>query len=457
MSLVIKNGILVTPFQTFKADIMVKEGIIVEISNSIDPTSQDKVINADNKYVLPGGIDPHTHLAIQGTVDDFESGTQAAAAGGITTIINFTDPKSNQASFLENLNEWKEKAKSSIIDYGFHSIINKCDDSVLEEISKLPENGVTSIKLFMAYRGTNMIDDRQMYRLMKRASESGMITSVHAENGDIIDLLIEEELSKGNTDPIYHAYTRPTSMEAEATNRALKIAEVLDAPIYIVHVSSEAALDELKKAKQHGVKAYGETCPHYLVLSEEYLKMNIHDSVKYICSPPLRTEKDQQALWGGIKMGDISVIGSDHASHPYKNGKILGEEDFTKAPNGLPGIENSYSLLYHFGVHEKRISLQRFVEITSYNAAKLFGLYPKKGTLEVGSDADIVIMDPENSSTISHKTQLQHTEYNVYEGFKIKGNITHVLSRGEVIVKDNVILGIPGQGKFLYRNKYSLL
>ncbi|NYV68216.1 dihydropyrimidinase [Bacillus sp. Gen3] len=454
MSTIVKNGFIVSPTDTFKADIEIENGTIVKISSNIIPSDQDHVINAEDQYVLPGGIDPHAHLAISGTVDDFASGTKAAASGGITSIINFTDPKPDQISFLEDLNEWKKKAENSIIDYGFHSIINRCDNAVLDEISRLPENGVTSIKLFMAYRGTNMVDDMQMYHLMKRAAEVGMITNVHAENGDIIDLLIEEELRKGNTDPIYHAYTRPSQLEAEATNRALSIAEILNAPIYIVHVSSKAALEEVHRAKERGVKVYGETCPHYLVLDEEYLKLNKQDAVKYICSPPLRSKNDQQALWGGIQSSDISVVGSDHASHPYKNGKILGMEDFTKAPNGLPGIEDMYRLLYHFGVHEKRISLQKFVEVSSFNAAKIFGLYPKKGIIQVGSDADIVILDPNRTSVISKQTQFQSTEYNVYEGFEIRGKITHVLSRGEVIVKENVVLGKPGRGKFLHRNKH---
>lgn len=455
MSMIIKSGTLVTHKETFKADIKIEQGCIIDISNDIFSTTHDEVIDANGKYIFPGGIDPHAHLDLSGTVDNFESGTRAAAAGGITTIINFTEPKSDQVSFLDNLNEWKEKAKDSIIDYGFHSIINNCNDFVLDEISRLPENGVTSIKLFMAYRGTNMVDDRQIYQLMKKASESGIITNVHAENGDVIDFLIEEELRKGNTDPIHHAYTRPSAMEAEATNRVLKIAEILDAPVYIVHVSNGQALEEVQRAKSRGVKVYAETCPHYLLLDESYLKMDSQESVKYICSPPLRTEKDMRILWEGIELGDISTIGSDHSSHPYKNGKVLGKMDFTKAPNGLPSIENIYSLLYNYGVHENRISLQKFVEITSYNAANIFGLYPKKGTLQVGSDADIVIMDPNKPSIISEKGQFQNTEYNIYEGFKIEGNITHVLSRGKVIVKDKIILGQPGRGEFLYRNRHT--
>lgn len=456
MATIIKNGILVNPTDSFKADLKIENGIISMVGDQIDAEKDDLVIDATDKYVLPGGIDPHTHLAISGTLDDFESGTQAAASGGITSIINFTDPRDDQ-SFLENLEEWKKKGENSLIDYGLHSIINRCNETVLKEIAKLPEEGVTSIKLFMAYRGTNMVDDREMYLLMKAAAEAELLTNVHAENGDIIDYLIKDALIKGHTSPIYHALTRPPSTEAEATNRALRIAEVAEAPVYIVHVTCEEALEEVKRAKKRGVAAFAETCPQYLVLNQSYLQKENIESVKYICSPPLRSENDQKALWSGIAEEVISTIGSDHASHSFKDGKENGVNDFTKAPNGLPGIENSFLLMYHFGVHEKRISIQKFVEITSYNPAKIFGLYPRKGNLNIGSDADIVILDPAAEKIITQKTQKQRTEYNVYEGFKTMGNLSYVISRGEIIVKENVVIGKPGHGEFLFRNKFEKL
>lgn len=453
MSRIIQNGIIVTQGDTYKADLEIREGKIVSIANKITPASQDDVIDAEDQYVLPGGIDPHTHLAIENTLDDFESGTRAAAAGGITSIINFTDPQEGQ-SVIDNLNMWKRKAEKSIIDYGFHSIINKSDDNTLTELAKLPEEGVTSIKLFTAYRGKNMVEDMEIYKLMKAASSLGIVTNVHAENGDIIDEMIAEALEKGQTDPIYHARTRPSSMEAEATHRVLRIAETLDAPIYIVHVTCEEALNQVVNAKKRGVYAYAETCPHYLILDESYLEKPNSEAVKYICSPPLRTKNDQEKLWEGIMNHSVSTIGSDHASHPYKNGKILGKNDFTKAPNGLPGIESSIPLLFHYGVQEKRISLQKLVEITSANPAKIFGMYPKKGSIMVGSDADIVILDPSRSKLITQQEQHQSTEYNIYEGIETKGAITHVLSRGEVIVKHNEILGGTGRGEFIYRKKF---
>lgn len=454
MSTIIKNGTVVTPSDTFNADVKIVDGTISAIAQCIAVTENDRVIDASGQYLFPGGIDPHAHLAINGTVDDFNSGTRAAAAGGITTVINFTDPDRHQPSFLENLNQWKQKAQSSLIDYSFHSIINRCDDGVLEEIARLPDEGVTSIKLFMAYRGSVMVNDQQMYRLMEAAARAGMVTNIHAENGDVIDELIHHAVRNGQTAPLYHAITRPAALEAEATSRALRIAEVLDAPVYIVHVTCEAAMNEVARAKKRGVRAWGETCPHYLVLDDTCLKKENREAVKYICSPPLRTPHDQQALWKGLAEGTLSTVGSDHASHPYHNGKLRGEFDFTKAPNGLPGIENGFSLLYHFGVAEGRLSLQQFVGATSHNAAKIFGLYPRKGALQVGSDADIVILDPARRWTIRQDKQWQRTEYNVYEGTELSGQITHVLSRGEVIVKENDIVGRSGRGQFVARSRY---
>lgn len=453
MATIIKNGKLVTAADTFQADLKIEKEKISMISNQITGTNEDKIIDATGKYVFPGLIDPHTHLDIDGTLDDFESGTAAAAGGGVTTIINYTDPDNSQ-TFLDDLNQWKKKAETSLIDYGFHSIINRADKDTLEQISKLPGEGVTSIKLFMAYK-ENMVNDEQFYNLLKTAKQAGIVTNLHAENGHVIDMLIDEALEQGNTDPIYHALTRPPSTEAEATARALRIAEIVGAPIYIVHLSSAEAATEFVRAKERGVLAFGETCPQYLVLNESYLKNSSEESVKYICSPPLRTKADQEVLWKEIKLGSISTIGSDHASHPFINGKDKGINDFTKAPNGLPGIESTLLLLHHYGVCKGKISLPKLVEITSKNTAEIFGLYPKKGNLNVGSDGDIVIFDPSKSSVISEKTQKQGTEYNVYDGMEVQGYIDYVLSRGEVIVQDNEIIGKSGRGKYLYRSKFS--
>ncbi|WP_080872652.1 dihydropyrimidinase [Oceanobacillus timonensis] len=453
MSIIIKNGILVTASEVSQRDLKIDNGKISMISSQINGEKNDTIIDATNKYILPGLIDPHTHLGIEGTLDDFETGTNAAASGGVTTIINFTDPDNSQ-TFLEDLREWKNKAKNSLIDYGFHSIINKCNSDVLEQISKLPDEGVTSIKLFMAYK-ENMVNDKELYLLMNAAKKAGIVTNIHAENGVVIDQLIEEALNKNNTKPIYHAYTRPPEMEAEATARALRIAEITEAPTYIVHISCEEALKEFIHAKERGVNAFGETCPQYLVLDEDYLKKEDKEAVKYICSPPLRTKKDQDTLWNKIKSGSISTIGSDHSSHPYVNGKENGINNFTKAPNGLPGIESTLLLLYHYGVCEERISLSKLVEVTSQNPAEIFGLYPQKGSINIGSDGDIVIFDPNKSTVLTKESQKQGTEYNVYEGMKVQGYIDYVLSRGEVIVKDKKVIGKPGRGNYLYRDKFN--
>ncbi|MFD2658603.1 dihydropyrimidinase [Gracilibacillus thailandensis] len=453
MATIIQKGTLVTASETLRADLKIDNGKISMISDQIKEENEDIIIDATNKYVFPGLIDPHTHLGIEGTLDDFESGTKAAASGGVTTVINFTDPNNSQ-TFLEDLAEWREKAKSSIIDYGFHSIINKCNSAVLEEIYKLPDEGVTSIKLFMAYK-ENMVNDEELYLLMKAAKQAGVVTNIHAENGRVIDQLIDEALNNNNTDPINHACTRPPGLEAEAVARALRIAEVTEAPTYIVHISSEEAMEEFIRAKERGVQAFGETCPQYLVLNENYLKKDAKEAVKYICSPPLRTLKDQKILWNNINSEMISTIGSDHASHPYLNGKENGIDNFTKAPNGLPGIESTLLLLYHYGVYEGRITLPKLVEITSRNPASIFGLHPRKGCLKVGSDGDVVIFDPSKSTVISKETQKQGTEYNIYEGMELQGSIDYVLSRGEIIVKENEVVGTSGRGKYLFRNKFN--
>jgi dihydropyrimidinase len=454
MGIIVKNGTLVTASETFQADLKIDCGKISMISKSIQEGREDTVIDATNKYVFPGLIDAHTHFAIERTLDDFESGTRAAVSGGITTIINYTDPDNSQ-TFLEDVWEWKDKAKSSFIDYGFHAIINKCNPEVLEQILRLPDEGVTSIKLFMAYK-ENMVNDDDLFLLMKAAKDAGLITNIHAENGRVIDQLIQEALNRNKTKPIYHALTRPPSTEAEATARALRIAEITKAPVYIVHISCEEALLEFVRAKERGVTAFGETCPQYLILDEGYLRKDDKEAVKYICSPPLRKKKDKEALWKYIKLGEIDTIGSDHASHPYINGKENGINNFTKAPNGLPGIENSLQLIYHFGVVEGRITMPKLVEIMSQNPAKIFGLYPQKGSLNIGSDGDIVIFDPSGSNVITKEKQLQSTEYNVYEGIQTKGRIEYVLSRGKIIVENNKVVGTPGHGKYIYRRKFRL-
>ncbi|MCM3569348.1 dihydropyrimidinase [Neobacillus mesonae] len=456
MRTIIKNGMVVTSGSTFKADILIEGESITSISNDIATRSGDKLIDAEGQYVLPGGIDVHTHLEWPlmdtETADDFVSGTRAAAVGGITSIINFTKPKKG-ASLIATQEEWIEKGKKSVIDYGLHAIINEYSDRVLEELPILAETyGVGSIKLFMAYKGEMMVNDLEMYKIMKKAGELGVITNVHAENGDIIDEMIAQALAEGKTDPIYHGYTRPTLLEAEATGRALAIAEAANAPIYIVHVSCSEALEKVVEAKKRGVQAFAETCPQYLVLDISYLDQPNFEGGKYVCSPPLREKWNQDVLWRGLQTGMISVAGSDHCPFRFKDQKAMGRNNFSKIPNGLPGLEDIFSILYHFGVHEGRISLNQFVEIISTNPAKIFGI-PKKGDISIGYDADLVILDPNGSRVITSESQYQNVDYNVYEGLEVQGIITNVLSRGEVIVKDGHFTGDPGRGKYLHRKR----
>ncbi|MEW9673644.1 dihydropyrimidinase [Ammoniphilus sp. 3BR4] len=328
-------------------------------------------------------------------------------------------------------------------------------EGTLDELPVLAEKeGVTSIKLFMAYKGELMVNDLEMYKIMKRAGEVGILTNVHAENGDIIDDLIAQALAKGQTQPIYHSYTRPPTLEAEATERAVAIAEVAGAPVYIVHVSCAEALSRVEQAKKRGVQAYAETCPQYLVLDESYLGLPDFEGGKYVCSPPLREKWNQDALWQGIGSGLISTVGSDHCPFRFEGQKTLGKENFAKIPNGVPGLEDIFSIMYHYGVAEGRISLQKFVEVMCTGPAKLFGLYPKKGTVAIGTDADLVIMDPRRSRIISQKTQYQNLDYNLYEGREVQGVITHVFSRGALISKEGRFVGKLGQGRYLHRNKY---
>jgi dihydropyrimidinase len=453
---IICNGTIVTASDIVKADIIVEGGKITTITDAAITRGDDQVIDARGQYVFPGGIDVHTHLAWPSqdieTADDFVTGSKAAAVGGITSIVNFTKPALGQG-LIDNLHEWKEKAKPSAIDFGFHSIVVECNNDILEEIPVLAVEGVTSIKLFMAYKGNLMVGDNDMYRLMKKAGESGMLTNIHAENGDLIDQLIEEALAESKTDPIYHAHTRPTSLEAEATSRALTIAELAGAPVYIVHVSCAEALQRIESAKERGVQAYAETCPQYLVLDLNDLDRPGFEGGKYVCSPPLREKWNQNVLWKAIASGSISVVGSDHCPFQFEGQKTLGRDNFALIPNGVPGIEDMFSLLYHFGVHEGRISLNKFVEIMSTNPAKIFGLHPNKGSIAVGADADLVLLDPQRSRTITCATQYQNVDYNLYEGTMVQGAITHVLSRGELIAKDGQFVGQLGRGRYIYRNK----
>ncbi len=461
MSLLIKNGRIVTAVDDYFADVFIENETVTIIGKSLEMQA-DEVIDAKGKLVIPGGIDPHTHLDMPfgGAVsaDDFETGTRAAAHGGTTTIIDFAiQTKGN--STIAALDTWHEKAQGkTAIDYGFHMIITDLDDNRVSEMKKLANEGVTSYKLFMAYPGVLYVDDGTIYRAMRKAGEDGTIICMHAENGIVIDEIVKRARQEGKTEPKWHSLTRPTRMEAEGVHRAISIAEVAEVPVYIVHLSSSDALDQVMLARNRGVNAFAETCPQYLFLDYTYYEKENFEGAKYVMTPALREKWNQEKLWKGLKFGDLQSISTDHCPFCFKEQKELGRDDFSKIPNGAPGVENRMSLIYNGGVVEGRISVNKFVELTSTAAAKIFGLFPRKGTIAVGSDADIVIFDPDRKETISINnvhTHHMNVDYNTYEGFEVQGFTETVISRGKVVIKNNQYIGKKGDGKFLKRGHFS--
>ena len=460
MSVLIKNGRIITAVDDYMADIFIAEESITTIGNSLDMVA-DQIIDASNKYVIPGGIDPHTHLDMPfgGTVsaDNFETGTLAAAHGGTTTLIDFAI-QAKGTSTLKALDIWHAKAEGkTAIDYGFHMIVTDLDDNRVHEMKMLADEGVTSYKLFMAYPGVLYVDDGTIYRAMRKAGEDGTVVCMHAENGIVIDEIVKKALSEGKTEPKYHGLTRPTRMEAEGVHRAISIAEVANVPVYIVHLSCSDALEQVILARNRGVHAFAETCPQYLFLDNSYYEKEGFEGAKYVMTPALREKWNQEELWKGLRFGHIQSIATDHCPFCFKDQKVLGIDDFSKIPNGGLGVENRMSLVYNGGVNSGRISLNKFVELTSTAAAKTFGLFPKKGTIAVGSDADIVIFDPNRKETISIKNACTHhmnVDYNAYEGFEVKGFTETVLSRGKVIINDCDYIGKKGDGHYLKRGLY---
>ncbi len=461
MSLLIKNGRIVTEADDMLADIYVENETITLIQPNITREA-DVVIDAKNKLVIPSGIDPHTHLDLpsMGTVvsDNFTTGSIAAAFGGTTTIIDFPTQTIGCSTF-DTLEEWRKKSDGkTVVDYGFHMIITDMPDERLHEIDKLMEEGLTSFKLFTAYPGRLYVDDGTIYRIMKRVGELGGIVMVHAENGIVIDEIVKAAIKEGKTEPKYHASTRPTRMEAEAVARTIAIGEVAGVPVYIVHLSSSDALDEVRTARARGAKAFAETCPQYLFLDSSFYEKENFEGAKYVMTPALREKWNQEKLWDGIRTGDIQVVATDHCPFNFHGQKEMGRESFTKIPNGAPGIENRMSLMYDGGVVKNKISLSKFVELTSTAAAKMFGLYPKKGTLAVGSDADIVVFDTEKKETISISNSCTHhmnVDYNPYEGFEVQGFADTVILRGKVIVQNGEFTGKVGDGRFIKRKRFS--
>jgi dihydropyrimidinase len=455
MITIIKNGTIVTAEQTYQADILIEDEKIKDIARDLPSQNADKTIDAQGMYVLPGGIDTHTHLDMPfgGTTssDDFETGTRAAAFGGTTTLVDFAiQPKGTR--MRDALDMWWKKADGKAsIDYGLHMIVTDLPDAGLEDMDDMVSEGVASFKLFMAYPGVLMVDDGTIFKAMSRTAKNGALICMHAENGSVIDVIVQRALAEGKTAPIYHALTRPVTAEAEAVHRAIALAEIAGAPVYIVHLSSEAALNEVREARDRGVPVFAETCPQYLLLSIEELERPNFEGAKYVFTPPLREKENLPKLWDGLKHDHLQVVSTDHCPFCFEDQKILGIDSFAKIPNGGPGIENRLQLLFHHGVNAGKLSLNRFVEIVSTTPARLFGLYPRKGMIAPGSDADLVIWDPNAEHTISAKTHHMRVDYSMFEGWTVKGNARTVLSRGEVIVDGNQYFGHPGRGQFLKR------
>jgi dihydropyrimidinase len=457
MSTFIKNGRIITAEQDYIADIYIEKDTITTIGASLTMQA-DTTIDAKGKYMIPGGVDVHTHMDMPfgGTTssDDFETGTRAAAFGGTTCLIDFAI-QSKGTRMRDALDVWWKKGEKATIDFGLHMIVTDLPEAHLEDMNEMVREGVTSFKLFMAYPNVLMVDDATIFRAMRQTGNNGALICMHAENGGVIDLLVQKALAEGKTAPIYHALTRPTTAESEAVNRAIALAQMAGAPVYIVHVSSADALEKVSEARDKGVPVFAETCPQYLLLSIEDLDRPNFEGAKYVFTPPLREKWHQDKLWEGLKKNTLQVVSTDHCPFCFKEQKEMGRDSFAKIPNGGPGVENRLQLIHHHGVNQKRISLNRWVEIVATTPAKMFGLYPRKGTITVGSDADIVIWDPNKEITISAKSHHMRVDYSMFEGFKVKGDAETVLSRGETIVDKGKWLGKPGRGTFIKRNTYA--
>src|ERR1700741_2768787 len=452
---VLVNGRVVTATDTYASDIAISKGKIEAIGKNLPRENATHIIEAAGKYVLPGGIDVHTHLDMPfgGTTsaDDFETGTRAAAFGGTTTLIDFAIQYKGQ-TLRTAYDTWMQKASGkAVCDYAFHCIITDLADAQLQEMNALVREGVTSFKLFMAYPGVFMLDDASIFRAFRATAKNGGLVCMHAENGNAIDVIVQQALAEGKKAPKYHALTRPTTAEAEATGRAIALAEMAGAPVYIVHLSCNEALEKVREARDRGLRTYAETCPQYLYLSLENMDAPGFEGAKYVFTPPLREKWHQEKLWQGLAQDDLQVVSTDHCPFCFKEQKELGKDDFTKIPNGGPGIEHRLSLVYNGGVHGGKFSPNRFVQLVFTAPAKLFGLYPRKGTVAVGSDADLVVFDPNAEHVISAKTHHMRVDYSMFEGIRVKGAPKIVISRGRTLIENGKFVGKPGTGEFIKR------
>jgi dihydropyrimidinase len=457
-SVLIKGGRVITAADDYVGDVFVENERISLIGESLD-VDADKVIEAAGKYVLPGGVDPHTHLDMPFggtvTIDDVESGQTAAAFGGTTCHVDFVIQPQG-ATFAAALDEWRSKANGKqVIDMGYHMAITDLKEGgTLDELASLPDQGVTSYKLFMAYKGALMVDDETLFRSMQVAADSGALVMVHAENGDAIDVLVREALADGHTEPHWHALTRPPETEGEATNRAIQLARVAGAPLYVVHVSCREAVEPIALAREKGWAIWGETCTQYFFVDYTFLERPNFEGAKYVYTPPPREKSNQDVLWNAVRTDILSAISTDHCAFNWDGQKTLGKDDFSKIPNGGPGLENRLHMIHEFGVRPGRITLNRMVELLSTNPAKLFGLYPRKGTIAVGSDADIVVFDPERKLTITAANHHSKIDYNLYEGTAVTGSPEVVLLRGNVLVENDELVASPGIGQFVARARF---
>ncbi len=452
-SLCIKNGEIVTAVDRFESDVYIEEGTIRAVGRNLD-CSADRTIDAKGHYLFPGAIDVHTHLELpfmgEISTDDFESGTAAGIAGGTTSLIDFVVPGKGQ-SLIEALKGWKRKAQKAVSDYGFHMAITWFGEQVEREMAQCVREGVTSFKAFMAYKGAIMVDDGELMSILKTAKALGALVSAHCENGEIVAELQNELAAKGKLSPMYHEKSRPSYVEGEATHRFTVLAKAVNVPVYVVHVSCAEAAEAIAAARSRGQAVYGETCPQYLLLDDSVYQKSDFAGASYVMSPPIRPKGHAEALWGALKSGQLQTVATDHCPFHLKGQKEMGRDDFRKIPNGGAGIENRLALLYTYGVLKNRIGIHQLVDILSTRPAQLFGMYPQKGAIRVGSDADIVVWDPEPENVISAKTHHHRNDTSLYEGFKTKGAPTWVVVDGRVQFDEGRLNVEPGAGKFIAR------
>ena len=455
MSILIKNGRVITASDDYSADIFIEGEKVSCIGKNLSMTA-DTVIDATGKLVMPGGIDPHVHLDMpfMGTFssDNYETGTRAALYGGTTMVIDFILQKQGN-SLHAALEEWRSRSDNNCVgDYSFHMAVTDFNDETKKEVKDfIEQEGISSFKTFMAYKGALMIDDRQMVGLMEEVKKHGGLINVHATNGDMIDYLVQKHRGEGKVTPVYHYLSQPEVTEAEAAERFVDMANFTGCPGYIVHLTCEGALNAVRNATKRNQKVFVETCIQYLILDASLYEKNF-EGAKWVMSPPLREKKDQETLWAGINQGLVNVVATDHCPFKWEQ-KLMGKDDFSKIPNGHPAIENRMELLFSEGVKKNKITLNKYVEVACTNPAKIFGMFPRKGTIAIGSDADIIIMDPDEKHTLSAKSHHMNVDYSGYEGWEVTGKVKTVLLRGAIAIENNKCLLEKGYGRFVKRSK----